>query len=182
MREEREGWLVRYTEKNIVPFVFHFSDQPMRFRELMEAIRAYVQGDHLEDKVSGFRLSMRRTYLVFGIAWNLIILTIAMIFHFILVKVDCHALILSSIVFTILFFATFSIFKSVLYELVARRVIKEAWKNHFPHFEWDKHYKEVSRYYAEALDQEIKSKDLQLFIINKLVGADAHSDANKGAS
>ncbi len=169
MYKRRDSALVNYTERNIVPFVFRFSDQPMLFRELMEANRAYVQGHNLENSVSGFRLSISRTYLVFGIAWNLVIAFASLLFHFILIKLDCHFLIVLSVVFTILFFSSFAMFKSILLELVTKRMIKKGWALHFPHFDFDKHHGEVSKYYSQSIEEDIKPKELQLYIINKLV-------------
>lgn len=169
MYKRRESVLVDFTERYIVPYVFRFSDQPMLFQELMMANRAYVQGNNLENSVSGFRLSTSRTYLVFGIVWNLIIMVASLLFHFILAKLDCHVLIIMSVVFTILFFSSFAMFKSILLELVSRRMIKKGWELHFPHFDFEKHHAEVSNYYLHALEEDIKPKDLHLYIINKLV-------------
>ena len=169
MYKRRQSTLVDLTERYIVPYVFRFSDQPMLFQELMKANRTYVQGHNLENSVSGFRLSTSRTYLVFGIAWNIIILFISLIFHFILVKLDCHLLIILSVVFTVLFFSSFAMFKSILLELVTKKMIKQGWALHFPHFDFEKHHGEVSQYYSQALEEDIKAKDLQLYIINKLV-------------
>ncbi|MMZ71013.1 hypothetical protein D1872_342250 [compost metagenome] len=70
---------------------------------------------------------------------------------------------------TIVFFAAFAIFKATLIELVSKRLVQKAWRNHFPHFAYEDYHSKVAKLYAEALEQDIPKKELQLFIINKMV-------------
>ncbi len=153
----------------ITPFVFKISDQPMRFSELMHANKIYNDGMNLEYNMTGFRIRLGRLYLVFTILLILITTPPSIIFHSLLAKIDCHALIILSIVLTIVLFSTFALFKSWLIEQISKQLIIKAWKNHFPHFDYEKNKQIVSHIYSEAKESGIKEKDLQHHIITKMV-------------
>lgn len=157
------------TDEKIIPYVFSLSDGPMLFRDLLKTNKMYQEGLKLEGKIPGFRLSIGRSYLVFIAIWHLILLPSSAIFHKVLAKIDCHLLILMAILFTGMFFATYAIFKEYLIDTVALKIIKSAWENHFPHFDYDLHAKEVAKIYSEALEKEIPHKNMQLYILDRLV-------------
>jgi len=161
-----------FVHSTINPFVFKISEQPMRFQELMHANKIYNDGMNLEYNMTGFRVRLARVYLVFTLLVLLIVIPPSAIFHSLLAKIDCHALIILSIISTILLFSTFALFKSWLIEQVSKQIINEAWKNHFPHFDYFKNTQQVSHIYAEALEEGIKNKDLQRYIITKLVSGE----------
>jgi len=153
----------------IIPYVFKVSEQPMLFKELMHANMIYNDGMNLEYNMKGFRIRLGRMYTVYFALVLLVATPLSFIFHTQLAKIDCHALIILSIVFTILLFSSFTIFKSGLVEQVSIKLIKRAWKNHFPHFDYVKNSQKVSTIYANALESGIKNKDLQHHIITKMV-------------
>lgn len=153
----------------INPFVFKISEQPMRFQELMHANKIYNDGMNLEYNMTGFRVRLARVYLVFIALLMVVIIPPSIVFHSLLAKIDCHALIISSIVSTVLLFSTFALFKSWLIEQVSKQLIIEAWKNHFPHFDYTKNTQKVSQIYAESIESGIKNKDLQRYIITAMV-------------
>lgn len=157
------------TDDKIIPYVFTLSDGPMLFRDLLKTNKMYQEGLKLEGKIPGFRLSIGRSYLVFIALWHLILLPASALFHTVLAKIDCHLLILMAILFTGMFFATYAIFKEYLIDTVALRIIRTAWENHFPHFDYDLHAKEVANIYSEALEKEIPHKNMQLYILDRLV-------------
>lgn len=159
----------RITDEKIIPYVFTLSDGPMIFRDLLKTNKMYQEGLKLEGNIPGFRLSIGRSYLVFIGLWHLLILPVSIAFHPLLAKIDCHLLIIMAILFTGMFFATYAMFKEFLIDTVALRIIKNAWVNHFPHFDYDLHAKEVAKIYAEALDKEVPHKNMQLYILDKLV-------------
>jgi len=157
------------TDDKIIPYVFTLSDGPMLFRDLLKTNKMYQEGLKLEGKIPGFRLSIGRSYLVFIALWHLILLPASALFHTVLAKIDCHLLILMAILFTGMFFATYAIFKEYLIDTVALRIIRTAWENHFPHFDYNLHAKEVAKIYSEALEKEIPHKNMQLYILDRLV-------------
>ncbi|MFZ2889591.1 hypothetical protein [Sulfuricurvum sp.] len=159
----------QFTDEKIIPYVFSLSDGPMLFRDLLKTNKMYQEGLKLEGKIPGFRLSIGRSYIVFIAVWHLILLPSSALFHKVLAKIDCHLLILMAILFTGMFFATYAIFKEYLIDTVALKIIRKAWENHFPHFDYDLHAKEVAKIYSEALEKEIPHKNMQLYILDKLV-------------
>lgn len=159
----------RIVDEKIVPYIFTLSDAPMLLRDMLIANKMYQDGLKLEGKIPGFRLSIGRSYLVFIGLWHLIVLPASALFHSKLAKVDCHLLIIMAVVFTGMFFATYAIFKEYLIDTVSLKIIKKGWENHFPHFDYELHAKEVAQIYAEALDKEIPHKNMQLYILEKLV-------------
>lgn len=161
----------RFTEEKILPYVFTLSESPMLFRDLLKTNKMYRDGLKLEGNVPGFRMSTGRSYLVFIALWHLIIVPSAVVFHSILAKIDCHLLIMMAVLFTGMFFATYALFKEYLIDIVAVKIIRHAWENHFPHFDYELHGAEVSKIYGEALEKEIPHKNLQLYILDRLVEA-----------
>jgi len=156
-------------DNTIIPLVFVKADGPMLFKELLKANKMFDDGLNLEGKIPGTRVRIGRNILVFLIIWNVALMPVSFLFHSLLAKIDCHVLIITSILFTGLFFASYSIYKSWIIDRVALKVIKEAWANHYPHFSYETHHKQVSRIYAEALDKELPAKKMQLYILDHMI-------------
>ncbi|MCK9373207.1 MAG: hypothetical protein M0P91_08410 [Sulfuricurvum sp.] len=161
----------RYTDEKIIPYIFTLADGPLLFRDLLKTNKMYQDGLKLEGKIPGFKMSVGRSYIVFIIIWHLIVLPTSAIFHKTLIKIDCHLLIIMAVLFTGMFFATYAIFKEYLLDTVALKIIKSAWENHFPHFDYDLHAKEVAKIYSDALEKEIPHKNMQLYIMERLISA-----------
>jgi len=167
------SWAKTYSNRivndTIIPYVFTLSDAPMLFRDLLRTNKMYQDGLKLEGNIPGFRFSVGKSYIVFIILWHMIMLPPAALFHAKLVKIDCHLLIIMAVLFTGMFFAMHAIFKEYLIDSVAHKILKRGWENHFPHFNYELHSGEVANIYAEAVDKEIPHKELQLYILEKLV-------------
>lgn len=159
----------RTMDEKIIPYIFTLTDAPMLLRDFLKTNKMYQDGLKLEGNVPGFRMSVGRSYIVFIALWHLIIIPLSMILHSKLAKIDCHLLILMAILFTGMFFATYAMFKEFLIERVTHRILKLAWANHFPHFDYELHAKEVAKHYAEALEKEITHKNMQFYILEKLL-------------
>lgn len=164
--------VLEFVDKYIVPYVFSKSNEPLLFRELLKANKMYDDGLNLEGKIPGTRIRIGRNIIVFLVLWHIILLPLSALFHRELAKVDCHLLIIAAVVFTGLFFATYSMFKSWLVDRVSLKIIMEAWHNHYPHFAYDKHHKQVSRLYGEALDKGLPAKEIQLYILDHMIEED----------
>ncbi len=167
------SWISKGTktlmQEKIIPYIFTLSDSPMLLRELLHTNKMYQDGLKLEGNVPGFRLSVGKSYIVFIALWHAIIILPAVLFHAKLAKLDCHLLMIMAILFTGMFFATYAIFKEYLIDTVSLKIIKKGWENHFPHFDYGRHAKEVAMIYADAIEKEIPHKNMQLYILEKLV-------------
>ena len=161
--------LDNFINQTILPFVFKTSEQPMLFRELLQTSKMYDDDMKLEGRVPGFRIRIGRTILVFIVLWHIALIPVSLLFHLQLAKVDCHLLIIFAVIFTGLFFATYAMFKEWLIDIMAEKHIRAAWKNHFPHFDYESHHREVTNLYSEAIEKEISSKDMYLYILNNMI-------------
>jgi len=159
-----------FIDNKILPFTFKVSDQPMLYRELLQANKLFDDGMKLEGKIPGMRISVGRAVLVFAIVWHLfLILPTTVLFHAPLAKMDCHIAIIASVLFTGFFFSMYFVFKEWLIDRMALTRIQRAWKNHFPAFDYELHHKDVTAIYSKALDEGIPTKEMQLHILNKLI-------------
>ena len=168
LRERFEQWV----DTKLLAYIFRVSEQPMLFGELLNANKIVQDGMKIDGNIQGFRLSLGRAYLVYIIFWHIVIVPPSLIFHKFLINIDCHVLILLAVLFTGVFFGVFSIFNEYVQERMARKVVKNAWKNHFPHFSYEQHAAEVAKIYSEALEKEIHHKDMRLHILNNIVAKD----------
>lgn len=164
--------MIESIKKRIINYVFNISRQPVLLHELLEANKLFNEGMHLDGKKLGFRLRMGRAYLVFVLLAHVVIIPAAGITHVFFMKADCHASIVVAILFTGLVFASFGLFKEWLSDEIAKKRIKTAWELHFPHFPYEEYQEEVSRIYDEALSKDIGKKDMQRFIVDKLVSTE----------
>lgn len=163
-------------DATILPFMFKLSDQPMLYRELLTANKTFDDGLKLEGQIPGMRIRTGRTVLVFALLWHIFFVVPGMgLFHNDLTTMDCHLAIILAIVFTGFFFASYFVFKEWVIEHMARLRIKAAWKNHFTHFDYKAHHLEVTAIYSKALEEEVPTKELQLFILNRLISDESKS-------
>jgi hypothetical protein len=157
-------------DNSLLPFMFKISEQPMLYRELLKANKIFDDGLKLEGKVPGVRIRTGRTVLVFAILWHIFFVIPGMgLFHDDLMHMDCHLGIILAIIFTGLFFFSYFVFKEWVIEHMAELQIRNAWKNHFTHFDYDLHHQEVTGIYSKAIEEEIPNKELQLYILNNMI-------------
>ena len=163
--------ILNIVDQKILPYIFKVSEQPMLYRELLKANKLYDDKMRLEGNVPGMRIRIGRAILIYAVLWHIFfIIPASAIFHIPLAKLDCHLSIILAVVVTGFFFATYFMFKEWVIDRMTLKRIKEAWSNHFTHFDYNLHHQEVSELYADALDHDVPSKEMQLYILNKLVG------------
>lgn len=152
----------------IVDITFERPKYPLRFRELMEANRIYE--DNLDiAQIPGLRFCRLKLYGIYFVIWNLIIIPLALLFHKILAKLDCHIAIILAIIFTLLFFGTYKIFEERIKKRAVLHLIKDAWQRYLPHFPYERYHEKVTQLYKEALDKDIAKNKIEQFIIDHLV-------------
>ena len=154
---------------SILKYVFNISAQPVLFGDLMQANRLFNDGMNLKGLNLGYRLRLGRTYIVFLLIAHLVIIPLAFIIHALFATADCHLSIITAVVFTAILFAFMGMFKEWLFDSISESRIKNAWKLHFPHFDYEENKEIISEIYKEALDQDIAKKDLERFILDKLI-------------
>lgn len=160
--------MIEDIKERIINFVFIVSEQPILFRDLLQANSLNQQKMYVDPSKLGFRLKLNRTYLVFAIFVVAFTVVFTGITHGIFRKIDSHLSILIASAITAAVFVLFNTFRDWLLEVMTKRRIKQAWKLHFPFFPYEEYGVTVANLYNEAIKNEVPKKDLELYIINKL--------------
>ncbi len=160
--------LEKWIDEKLLPFLFRRPRHPMRFNELMRANKLLVQQMPVEGHIPGMKLRLGRAYLFMIAVWNLVLIPLAMIFHGILEKIDCHVAIVLAVFFTLFFFGVLQVFKQWATERMAQKLVKEAWKIHFPYYDYDEYHEKVAHFYDDALERGVTGANLEMFIMNAL--------------
>jgi hypothetical protein len=156
-------------KEKILNYVFNISAQPVLFRELLIANKQFNDGMHLKGINLGFRLRLGRTYLVFLLLAHIFIIPMAFIIHAVFAGADCHMSIIAAVLFTAILFAFMGMFKEWLYDEISLKRIQDAWKLHFPHFKYSKYKDIVCNIYNDSIKQDVAKKDLERFILDRLI-------------
>ncbi|MEA3521504.1 MAG: hypothetical protein U9R50_00875 [Campylobacterota bacterium] len=156
-------------DTKLLPFIFKISDQPMLFSDLLIANKAHQEGMKPESAMLGFRFRKERAYFFYVILWHLVLGPPALALHGFLATMDCHAMIILAVLFTGVFFATFLMFSEWIQERMTVKLIKKAWKIHYPHFKYEQYAQEVATIFKRAHQEDIHHKDMRLYIYNNMV-------------
>ncbi|WP_300361515.1 hypothetical protein [Hydrogenimonas sp.] len=158
----------KLVDEKLLPFLFTQPRHPMRFNELMKANKLLVDNMPLEGQIPGVKLRLFRAYLFMFFVFNAVLIPLAMIFHKILAKIDCHVAIVLAVFFTLFFFGVLSIFKQWATEKMAEKMIKEAWKIHFPYYDYENYHTKVAKFYDDAVERNVTGANLEMYIMNAL--------------
>jgi hypothetical protein len=156
----------------ILKYVFYTSKRPILFSDLLYINKLFNEGMLLDVEKLGARMRLSATYIVFLLIWHILIFLPTLIFHSALVKMDCHLSVLFAILFTAIFFATFSIYKEWLIDEYSRQRIENTWHTHFPFFNYKDYNQKISEIYSEALRLDIPKKELEKFVMDKLIDSE----------
>ena len=142
----------------ILENIFVISKQPVLFRDLLEANCLFNEGMLVDPAKLNFKFRYARTYLVYGL-----------LTHHLFTKLDFHLSIVSAVVGTSAVFIGFDMFKIWARKAVSKELIKKAWSVHFPYFSYEKYSTKVEMIYNEAVKNEIPRKDLEQYVLERLV-------------
>jgi hypothetical protein len=145
------------------------SKQPVLLKDLLVANRQFNEKLQVDNVKLGYRLKIGRAYFVYIVLISLFAIPIAAITHKMFVDLDTHASIVASIIFTAVTFICFNFFRIWLKDRMAEKVIRAAWKVHFPYFAYDEYKITVERIFTMAMKNEISRKDLEKYILDNLV-------------
>jgi len=156
-------------KEKIINYVYTLSNQPVIFRDLLSANSHYNEKMYVDPGKLGFRMSIVKAYIAYFILSALIIMPLIGITHYFLKNMNFHFSVLSAVLVTSAVFIGFDFFKSWTRDAVTLKLIKKAWLVHFPFFSYDKYSKKVEDIYNKSLKSEVSKKDLQLYVMDKLV-------------
>lgn len=159
----------RTLKEKVLDYVYILSKQPLLLRDLLDANRQYNEGMHVDPARLGFRLKLARAYFVYIVLVLSILIPVSAIMHKPLAGIDSHVSILGAMIITAAIFIGFNFFRARLRDEITLRQIKKSWALRFPYFPYDEYNKKVEDIYETAIKEEISKKDLEKYILDKLV-------------
>lgn len=124
---------------------------------------------HVDAAKLGFRLKIGRAYFVYILIVSIIAAPLAAFSHNIFANIDSHASIVAAIIFTAVIFICFNFFRVWIKDRMTSKVIKAAWKVHFPFFPYQEYRYKVEEIFHKAMKAEITKKDLEKYILDNLI-------------
>lgn len=159
-------------KEKIILYVYKISNQPILFRDLLEANSHYNERMYVDSGKLGFRIKIAKAYIAYFILIASVLVPLTLISHYFLEHIDFHFSIIGTIIITSAVFIGFNYFKAWIRNAITLKLIKKAWLVHLPYFAYDKYSKKVENIYKESLKDEVSKKDLQLYVMDKLVEED----------
>ena len=156
-------------KEKIINYVYTLSNQPVIFRDLLSANSHYNEKMYVDPGKLGFRMSIVKAYIAYLILSTLAVMPLIGVTHYFLKNMNFHFSVLGAVIVTSAIFIGFNFFKAWIRDAITLKLIKKAWLVHFPYFAYDKYSKKVEGIYNESLKSEISKKDLQLYMMDKLV-------------
>ena len=159
-------------KEKILNYVYTLSNQPVIFRDLLSANSHYNEKMYVDPGKLGFRMSIVKAYIAYLVLSTLVIIPLIGITHYFLKHMNFHFSVLGAVLVTSAVFIGFDFFKDWIRDAITLKLIKKAWLVHFPFFAYDKYSKKVEEIYNDSLKHEVAKKDLQLYVMDKLVEED----------
>jgi len=156
-------------KEKIIDYVYTLSNQPVIFRDLLSANSHYNEKMYVDPGKLGFRMNIVKAYIAYLTLSALVVMPLIGITHYFLKNMNFHFSVLGSVLVTSAIFIGFDFFKAWIRDAITLKLIKKAWLVHFPYFPYDKYSKKVEEIYNESLKDEVSKKDLQLYVMDKLV-------------
>ncbi len=158
-----------FVEKKLIPYVFITSSSPILFHDLLEANRQLKDRLTPSSGALGYRIKLKNLYISFLSFIHLFfIIPGVTLFHKPLAKLNCHLSIILAVVITGVVFIGFTAFREFLIEKISIIRVKEAWKLHFPLFDFDAYSQKVADIYTGAVKKKISRGELEFFVMNEL--------------
>lgn len=153
----------------IIDFVCTISNQPVRYKDLLLANALFNEGMLVDPAKLNFRISIRKTYIVYAVICFCLIAPMVLISHFVFINIDTHVPILGVIIVTSAVFIGYNYFRYWIRKTVTARLVKKSWSIHFPYFAYEKYSKEVEKLYNEIIKKELPRKDWEQYILDGLL-------------
>lgn len=159
----------KFIDEKLLPFVFVTSKSPTLFHDLLDANRQLKDGMTPNGGALGYKIRLKNMYIAFLVLIHVVfVLPAVTVLHNLFTKMDCHLSIISAVIFTGLFFVSFSIFKEYLIEKISLKRVKEGWSLHFPLFDFETYASKVADIYNDALKKKVPRGELEYFVMSNL--------------
>lgn len=155
--------------EKILNYCFNTSKQPVLLKDLLVANVQHNEKMHVDAAKLGFRLRIGRAYWVYVMLISIAAIPLAIITHKAFAKVDSHASIVAAVFFTAIIFILFNFFRIWINDKMAEKVLRKAWRVHFPYFSYDEYRYKVEEIFHKAMKNEIQKRELEKYILDNLV-------------
>lgn len=149
--------------------LFVVSRQPVILRDLLEANALFNEGMMIDPAKLKFRFNKGALYGFYAAFCVVVLLVATAILHRALENIDFHFSVIGTAVVTAGIFAGFDAFRMWARRQMSLAQIKAAWAVHFPFFAYEKYSKKVEEIYNEAQKDEVSKKDLEKYVLERLV-------------
>lgn len=156
-------------KERIINYIYILSNQPVIFKDLLSANSHYNEKMFVDPGKIGFKMNIVKSYLVYLVICALIVMPLILATHYFLKHMNFHISILGAVLVTSAVFIGFHFFESWARHAITLKLIKKAWLVHFPYFSYDKYNQKVATIYNDSLKHEVQKKDLQLYVMDKLL-------------
>lgn len=153
----------------ILDYCFSVSKQPVLFKDLLVSNVQHNEKMHVDAAKLGFRLKISRAYFVYIAIVSIFAMPIALITHKAFAKMDSHASIVAAVFFTAIIFILFNFFRIWIKEQMAGKVIRKAWRIHFPYFGYEEYRYKMEDIFHAAMKAEVQKRDLEKYVLDSLV-------------
>jgi hypothetical protein len=159
----------KFVDEKLVDYVFIVSSSPVLFHDLLEANKQLKERMIPDATQLGYRIHTKHMYIAFFVLIHIVfILPGTAITHALLEKLNCHLSIIAAVIITGLFFTWFAIFRDFMVDKISQKRVREAWKIHFPMFEFDEYSVKVAKIYAESIKKKVSRGELEFFVMSEL--------------
>lgn len=153
----------------ILDFCFTTSKQPVLLKDLLVANVQHNEKMHVDDTKLGFRLQIGNAYIIYICTISIFAIPLIGFSHKVFTKIDSHASIFTAIIFTAVIFIWFNFFRIWIKDKMASKIIRKAWKVHFPYFPYNEYRYKIEEIFHKAMRAEISKKDLEKYILDNLI-------------
>lgn len=154
--------------EKIVNYVYRISKQPVLYRDLLRANCLFNEDMYVDPGILNFRKNLTKAYMAYGIICACILLPLLLLTHAIFAKLDFHISLVGTIFATSAVFVGFNFFNVWIRKAITKKLIKRAWKIHFPYFPYEKYSEKVEIIYQKAKKEEVLRKDLEKYVLDNL--------------
>lgn len=155
----------------ILEKIFVISKQPVLFKDLLEANCLMNEGMLVDPAKLNFKFRYGNLYGVYAVICAIALSVIILILHSAFEKIDFHYSIFGTVLMTSTAFIGFDVFKIWARKEISKNCLQNAWKTHFPYFPYEKYSQKIEAIYNEAMKNEVTRRDLEKYVLDKLVSS-----------
>ena len=155
--------------EKILDYIYVVSKQPVLYRDLLQANALHNEGMYVDPGKLNFRMNIANAYIVYAIICGIVLIPIFAITHTVFADLDFHISLIGTIAATSFVFIGFNFFRAYMRDKITKKLIQKAWTLHFPYFPYEKYSEKVEIIYNEAIKKEIHRKDLEKYVLDRLI-------------